>query len=517
MFVLPEVLPESVGELDTLAARAQAEVSVLSARHAAFRAGSGESLSGEDVERLAALVDGLDRIGVAREAALTAVAGRGGRPVEFTNLGGGAGDLPARQDVGWQMARSAPGYRSGRVGFAEIAQSFHDLRTVGRRPAGKVIGALAGETLATIARELPPVEDPRGLVAAIEHATREIPGKGKPTAEALTAAGGWCSPSEQLYDFCDVPDATDLVSVPEISVTRGGVRWPVEPDLSVLLTDEAFEFFFTESELEGLDEDGNPTAVKECVEVPCPDAYEDMRLSVVGFCVEAGILADQAWPELTEWFLRKLIAAHLRSISKRTIADMVAGSTAVDYTGQPYIGAGGSVLNCLALAATNIRLNQGLAHNATIEGVAPTWLNEVIRSDLAYQHGTEVKAVTDAQIASWLTARHIALQYVADWQSRGIREPGWIAPEGVTTVWPTSVQVLLYPAGTWFRALQPVLELGALYPKEQLQVNRFTRFFTEDAIAVGKRCGVSLVAEVPVCPNGGIGDRYLIDCTTSAA
>jgi hypothetical protein len=283
--------------------------------------------------------------------------------------------------------------------------------------------------------------------------------------------------------------------------------------VSALLTDFAFQFFFTEPELEA-ESGGNPTAVKECIEIPCADEFEELRLAVIGYCVEAGILQDQGWPELTEWFLRTFAAAHLRGVSWRTIQDMVAGSGTpkVIPSNVLSVGATSSVLNGLALNATNLRLQRGVARNATIEGVAPSWFSEVIRADLAIQEGTDTKNVTDGQINGWLTARNIYLQYVADWQSRGAGQPGHLD----TQQWPGHVNVLMYPAGTWFRAMQNVIELGVMYPKEQLQVNRYTRFFTEDSIAVGKRCEHSINVQLPLCVNGAIGERIEVTCTAAS-
>ena len=187
---------------------------------------------------------------------------------------------------------------------------------------------------------------------------------------------------------------------------------------------------------------------------------------------------------------------------------MVDGSTALTIPADAQIAAGSSLLNSLALMATNLRIKKGLGRTATIEGVAPSWLHEVIRADLANQVGVDTKAITDAQIDGWLSARSISLQYVADWQTRDEGQPGHLE----TLVYPGTVDVLLYPAGTWFRSMSNVIELGTMYPKEQLKVNRYTRLFTEDAIAVGKRCNDSLVVTVPICPSGAIGPRQAITC-----
>lgn len=418
----------------------------------------------------------------------------------------GTGDV---SDVGFRMYPSMIGYKNGYVGYRDLAESIDAVKK-GHRPRGdvRVAGAYNQMPLFALERSsMPVVEDSHQLVAAIEAAT-DLSLLRAPTFDdkgALTAAGGWCAPSETLYDFCEVPLATDLVALPEITIRRGGVRWPVEPDLSAIF--ESFEFFFTEPELEAL-----PPVVKECVEIPCPDEFEEIRLSVVGYCVEAGILQTIGWPELIEWFMRSITQEHFRALSRRTILDMVAGSTPIAIPAASQIAAGSSVLNSLELMAINLRLNKGYARNHPIEGVAPNWLHAVIRADLANQQGIDTKNVTDAQINGWLSARNISLQFVADWQTRGVGQPGNLG----TLEWPGTVRVLLYPAGTWFRALTNVIEFGIQYPRELLQLNRYTRFFTEDAYAVAKRCDESLVVTIPICPNGGFGDQLTVTCNTAA-
>lgn len=441
--------------------------------------------------------------------AAESVAASGRRRTNFSRAADGRKKkLPAakkKPDIGWRMDSNVFGFKPGKVGFADLAEAVESVRPGQRmRTSRPVRGGFSGQTLGRLDRDMPLIETSHELVAAIQTATDEknLPGG------SLTAAGGWCAPSEQLYDFCEVPQATDLVSLPEIAIKRGGIRWPVEPDLSEIF--DSFQFFFTEPQLEAVDAQGNPTAIKECVEIPCPDDFEELRLNAVGYCVEAGILQNQGWPELIEWFMRSLTQEHFRALSRRTVLDMVAGSTPLTIPVDAQIAAGSSILNSLALMATNLRLDRGLGRNATIEGVAPSWLFEVIRADLANQQGTETKAVTDAQVTSWLTARNIVLQFVGDWQTRGTGQPGNLQ----TVVYPGTVNVLLYPAGTWFRSLSNVLELGVMYPKEQLQVNRYTRFFTEDAIAVGKRCNQSLNVTIPICPSGAIGARQTIACNT---
>ena len=553
-FQLPDELPITPAELTELRETAAAEITEIQRRYE-----SNEDLGDTDVEYLNSLLDAVETINAAIVTAeadaeahkatvaeaierskvatvvaegpdtteddaeveeivaetedkvlVDAVAAAATTPVTFA--GAGTTEAPAEETgPGWEMVPGAPGYRAGKIGFKEMGQAIESVRGHNARVRSNRadVRSMAARGLAQLSRNMNVVQDSHELVREIERATTEIPGHGKVSAQALTAAGGWCAPSEQIYTFCDVPEATDLISLPEIAINRGGIRWPVEPDLSAIF--ENFEFFFTEPELEAVDADGHPTAVKHCVEVPCPDEFEEIRLNAVGYCVEAGILQRQGWPESIEWFLRSLTQEHFRALSRRTILDMVAGSGAPIVIDAPWskVNATASILGSIALMATNLRLNRGLARNATIEGVAPAWLHEVLRVDLSLMGGDDgAWSVSDAQINQWLNDRNISLQFVGDWQSRGAGQPGNLA----TTNWPTTVDILLYPAGTWFRSLSNIIEVGVLYPKEQLQINRYTEFFTEDAIAVGKRCNHSINVRIPLCPMGGIGPRVDVPC-----
>jgi hypothetical protein len=418
------------------------------------------------------------------------------------------------------METNAPGYKPGKVGFATIAEGLAAMHSGSAKRSSlakanrpdKAVGnqTFAVQALAKLERPgLTVVEDSRALVAAIESATNQknLPGK------SLIAAGGWCAPSETLYDFCDVPAANDLISLPELSIRRGGVRWPVEPDLTAIFA--AFEFFFTNTELEAVDGNGDPTAIKECVEIPCADEFEEIVPDVIGYCVEAGILQTRAWPELIEWFMRSLAQEHLRSVSRRTILDMVAGSTAVTIPANTVLGAASALLSSLELMAINLRLDKGLERNATIEAVLPSWVHGVVRADWFNRQGGD-PALTDAAINAWFSSRNIAPQWVADWQTRADGLPGDLGAS-IVTAYPATVQAIMYPAGTWFRALSNIIEFGVQYPRELLRVNRYSRFFTEDAIAVGKRCNRSLVVTVPICPSGAVGHRAAIACDATAA
>lgn len=86
-----------------------------------------------------------------------------------------------------------------------------------------------------------------------------------------------------------------------------------------------------------------------------------------------------------------------------------------------------------------------------------------------------------------------------------------------TVVYPATVDVMLYPAGTWFRTMNNVITLGVQYPLQQLQLNQYTHVFTEDSLQVGKRCDQSIIVRLPICVSGAIGARQTVACNTPPA
>lgn len=580
-FTLPDQLPATVAELADLASQARAEITVIQARHNAGEELSSEDtdrleylLDARDTidaeatrvaadeqahsDKLAGLLDranpkadepqtppddtpaDADVADVVAEAESVA-AEAAEQPVPVTAAGPArpfkaavTSDLPDHTATpggvpkGWEFVPSAPRFGefgAEKVGALEIAQSITSVRSgqsTGVAKTGtRVMGGreFATQAIAKLARptkDAPEITTAQELLTEIDRVTSHVPGQGRVSAQALVAAGGWQAPSEQVYTFCAVPGAVNLVSLPEpeAPIRRGGVRYPIESDMSALLTDFAFQFHFTETQLEAVDGNGDPTAVKEWSEIPGVDEFLEFRLGVIGYAVKVGILHQQGWPEAVAHDVERLMVRHQHGISWRTINDMVAGSGAVKVVPtDTVLGATSSVLNGLALQAINLRLDKGLDIDAPIEGVAPVWFREVVRADLALRDGLDALAVSDAQINGYLTARNIYLQFVDDWQTRGAGQPGNLA----TLSWPDYADVLLYPAGTWFRSLNPVITFGVQYPMELLKFNQYSHAFFEDAIAVGKRCDKSIRVRVPLCVNGAVGAREQIECTFSPA
>lgn len=391
---------------------------------------------------------------------------------------------------GYVLDANVREYRPGFVTDQDLAEAFGDLATGrGNRITGG--NGRSETTFASFVRPTDPkreVRDQATAVDALDYATNEANLEGG----SLVAAGGWCAPSETVYDFLGTESAGDLLSIPEISIKRGGVKFPVEPDFSEIYTDFP-GFHQTEAQAQAGTE-------KTCTEIPCGD-FTDLRLDVIGLCITNGILQDKAWPELTRKYIAEAMKAHQHRLSKFRIDKVVAGSTSVPIPSTTLLGGAGALLNSVELAVQDIRVKHRIPSGTTIEGIAPVWARSILRSDLAYRDGVLPEQVTDQMINGHFALRGVRLQFVVDWQN------SVIGGTTAATAFPSEVKIALYPAGTWYSALEPVINLGIIHDMSLLKVNKQTQLFTEDGIAVGKRKNDSRVYTIPVAVNGQVGLR----------
>lgn len=311
--------------------------------------------------------------------------------------------------------------------------------------------------------------------------------------QALVAGGGWCAPSEIRYDFFNIACSSGLIDLPTVGVTRGGIQFPVSPSLADTVNSIAFGGFavtFNGDSVPWLwteDDDiaaatGSPT--KPCVRVPCP-TFDEERLELYGICLTAGNLADSAYPEATQNMIQLLMAAHEHAINARLLSLMVAASSAVTSItgGAATDAAAPRIYNAVGLAATDYRERYGMCLDDVLEVVLPAWVREVIRADLAWKAGVELQAVTNSEIDSYFTARNVRVQWVDDWQVRGASQFGNAT---AMTAWPTTVDFLIYAAGTFVHGNGMSLDLGVVRDSVLNETNDHTALWSEEAHLIAK-------------------------------
>lgn len=322
---------------------------------------------------------------------------------------------------------------------------------------------------------------------------------------SLVAAGGWCAPSETLYDLCKLESTDGILSVPEIAVRRGGIRFTQGPDWADIFANTGFCFTEADDIAGNYDGASSGTSPKPTDLVPCPE-FTDVRLDVCGVTIQAGILMNRAYPELVQRYVSGALTAHAHRVATNVLADIIAGSTAITPT--PLTGdnsATSPLLSAIELQAEDIKYRYRMARGTTLEAIFPFWARGVIRADLSRRLGVELLSVSDAQIDGWFRARGISPQFIYNFDNLGTVAGGALA-------WPTTLRFVIYPAGTWVKGSSELITLSMLHDSTLNENNNFTAIFTEEGWSVMKLCHVSRVVTVAVCPSGTSNLGAAITC-----
>jgi hypothetical protein len=320
---------------------------------------------------------------------------------------------------------------------------------------------------------------------------------------SLTAAAGWCAPSEVIYDLMETETLDGILDTPEIQASRGGFQIPENggPDFSSIWSGigSSGDTHLTEAEVIA---DTN----KVCFEIPCPD-FDDVRLGVDYVCLTGGLLQRRGYPEVVGRFSRGSMIALAHKINMGYIAAIVAGSGSAitipaDPNGDDAIS---SLLSAVDLAIIDIKYRLRMGFNATIEIVLPMWVLGQLRAAATRRRGVDMVSLADAEILAWFAQRDAIPRFVYDWQDAFAGAANTPGGSSALTALPTSVTFLAYPAGTWVKAVQDVVNLDTIYDSTKLATNEYTALFAEDGWAALKMGPISRRYTVGLDPSGVVG------------
>lgn len=342
----------------------------------------------------------------------------------------------------------------------------------------------------------------------------------QPGRDSLVAATGWCAPSETLYDTCFQGSNDGLFDAPEVQARRGGIRHNQGIDFTGVFGGGTGFFNLTEAQVIA-------GTAKTCIEIPCPSFVDD-RLGVTGLCITGNILQNKGYPEFVRDWTRAAMIASAHQINSLQVAAVVSGSVAVSLTGNDPWQSDASVtsqlLAAVEMAIVDVKYRLRMQRSATLEVVFPWWVLAQFRADLSRQNGGDAiarQSISDAQINSWFSARGARVQWIYDWQDAfaptdvvGLAAQ---APGSAVAInqFPTGVKFLVYPTGTWVRAVNDVITLNAIYDSTKLTTNQNTQLFTETGWAMMRMCPLSRVYTVNICPTGSTGAQRAIDCSNA--
>lgn len=311
----------------------------------------------------------------------------------------------------------------------------------------------------------------------------------------LVASGGWCAPSETLYELTDTSCPDMLWDAPEIQLARGGLRYYKPLSLDVA----SMTWVHTEAD----DIAGNQ---KPCFKIPCPDPVE-VRCDAVGVCLEAGILTARHFPELIAWYLRNSMTAH--EIRIRQVLFEQALATATPVVMPVTMGALSAVYAAVALQAADMIERHSLCDTIALEVVFPWWSRNLFLSDLARRNGVSVNEVTTAQIQDLFTPLGVRIQW-----ARGLSPavPTDIGAPTPAADWPSEMRFLMYPAGSLVIGRGEEVNLGVIHDSTKFSRNDYTAMFAEECVALVDRSIDTRLVTVPVCPDGSTGAQPGMVC-----
>lgn len=406
-------------------------------------------------------------------------------------------------------AAEGTGYSGGShlPDMAAVAQAFE--RRAKSFPHGK-IGQFAPLPVVTIERNFEAREDglyvgnpdyaDEYMVASAAARESRLPGGSLSAAVALreaaresdsglvslgAAGGGWCAPSTTQYGLCAAETLDGIAEVPEVGVPRGGLNFTEGPDFVDIFTDAGF----TQTEAEAI-----AGETKDCVEISCPD-FDEVRLDAVGICVRAPLLTRAAYPELIERWVSGTVIANAHKVGARVVAQiatLLGSAPSLTLTGTPTTW---GAVSALEFIVEQERIKRRLARSETWEVMAPHWAPAAIRADLANRAGVAERSITRGQVMQHFTDRDLAPQFVYGLQDLASN----------ATAYPTTMDLLVYPAGTFVKGTQDVISLDTVYDNPSLTENMYTAAFVEDGVLVAKMCPGGRKVTVPNLPSGRMG------------
>lgn len=315
--------------------------------------------------------------------------------------------------------------------------------------------------------------------------------------ESLVAAGGWCAPSETIYDLCEGETLEGLYSLPEVTIKRGGINFTKGPQFSDFYgTPWVGGAGFKQTEAEAI-----AGTTKDCYTISCPP-FQEVRMDAVGLCIKVPILTEAGYPELIRRITSGSLTAHQHRLSVEKINRVVALSGAAKDYAVNGEGLGSSINDSLAgltVIANKRREQFRFGLNSAMEIVLPFWTKDMFKDDLGRRAGRDTPA-SDAEIMAFFAARNLAVQFVYGWQ------PLATVLVGVGQMnYPATFQALMYPAGTFVAGVADVINLSAVYDAASLQVNTYTGTFMEQGLLVAEMCYDSDLVTLPTCNAGRAG------------
>jgi len=304
---------------------------------------------------------------------------------------------------------------------------------------------------------------------------------------AITAAAGICLPLETNYEMhCDigVTDRPIRDSLARFSADRGGIRYFSAPQLE----DTAAATGFWRGDARGQNwatygPDGvtatTPANQKPCLEVQCTDELTAF-VEAVTLCLTFNNLTTRTFPELIKRHNDLALVAHARVAENHLLAQLEAGSTAVQAQAQ-VVGAAREIFNLLGRAVAQYRFKHRMNSVQPLRMIIGQWVMDMLRADLALQmpgDGIEnTLAVAETQINTWFRSRGVNVTWHLDGVGPSFEDlDGAGAGTAKGFVFPDTIEFALFAEGTWLYLDGGTLDLGVIRDSGLVATNQYKQF-----------------------------------------
>jgi len=296
----------------------------------------------------------------------------------------------------------------------------------------------------------------------------EVIGRDASHVKALVASGGYCAPLEPRYDVfgIGVTDRPVRGALPGFRAQRGGIRFITPPKLSGVTGSVGVWTAATDTTPGG--------ATKNKLIVAC-GAEQTATISAVTLEMQFGNFMNRAYPEMVARNTDLGLIAQARLAEQTLLSAMTTLSTAVTVAnpGTP-LGITRDWLPQVAQGAVAYRTRHRMAADAPLRVIAPAWVRDAIRDDIAMSKTPTSESVLgegDGTIEGWLSARNVNVAWHID-------DSALVGAQaaGALLLYPTTVTWYLFAEGTFLFLDGGTLDIGVVRDSTLVGTNDYIQF-----------------------------------------
>jgi hypothetical protein len=306
--------------------------------------------------------------------------------------------------------------------------------------------------------------------------------------DAITAAGGLCLPLEVRYDIpvIGVTDRPVRDALTRFGVTRGGIQYRAPFDALAMTSGLGV---WTQADDQAVvipPPDPDTNVYKSCMTVDCPGVLNASIYSTY-LCLEFPNMTARFDTEWVDATTRSSMVAWARFAENQLLSRVAAGSKIMTGVG-PVLSAVADILATYDRVISYYRSRHRLNSSVALHTIAPQWLIDMLRTDLARRmtNGDPgvLFGIAQSEIEGWFRTRNVNVTWHLDGLDgatvSGITYPNQYYAD--TTAgqkvpkWPTAVDTILYVEGDWLFLDGGTLDLGLVRDSQLNRRNRYQTF-----------------------------------------